>query len=329
MAIEYDSTHLLEQFENICRFCLSQNNCIRILENGRIHDVLSKATDIIISKVDENDGLPNNICQLCLKSVVDFAEFESRCLTTYDILQQVMELRADDNNDENVIEEASISDNMTMENQAIDCNIQSKDFAENSTKHSKIDDFSVCNELFINIGKIESTQETLRKGKCCPICGKFVSQLSKHLPTHSDVKRYTCAHCSKQFTHDTTLRKHIRSIHLKIKLYNCEHCSESFTDRSSQRYHVLAKHKATRNYICTLCNKSYYTSTGLHQHNSLNHEQRKFKCDLCGKMFAMKYHLKEHEQTHSDARPYRCTLCERSFKRVKNLNEHMSIHTSK
>ncbi|XP_058833327.1 zinc finger protein 184-like isoform X2 [Topomyia yanbarensis] len=316
MSIEYDSWHLLENFENICRFCLSQENCIQILHDGRINDTLLKAADIIISKVDENDGLPNSICQRCLNCVIEFVDFESRCRETYDVLQHVIELRLEANGDGGVIEEIVFSQEYIGLEEQSSRSLKADDFI--ITESDKLT--SSTNEVF------KPTQESCRKGKCCPVCGKFVSQLSKHLPTHSDVKRHTCLHCSKQFAHDTTLRKHIRSVHLKIKRYQCQHCSESFTDRSSQRYHEVAKHKEARDYVCTLCNKSYFTSTGLQQHNSLNHEQRKFKCDQCGKMFAMKYHLKEHEYTHSDARPYKCSLCDRSFKRVKNLNEHLSIH---
>lgn len=197
------------------------------------------------------------------------------------------------------------------------------------------------------IDAIEQTKTATKKGKICPVCGKNVSQLSKHLPTHSNVRKYRCSYCPKKFAHDSTCKKHIRSVHLKIKNYHCELCSESFADRSSMRYHDLAKHRNEKKFTCTMCDKSYYTSTGLQQHNSLTHEQRKYKCEECGKMFAMKlvllfgvrnrekitrncfcsrYHLKEHEKTHSDSRPYVCTQCGRTFKRAKNLNEHLSIH---
>ncbi|XP_058833330.1 zinc finger protein 595-like isoform X5 [Topomyia yanbarensis] len=211
MSIEYDSWHLLENFENICRFCLSQENCIQILHDGRINDTLLKAADIIISKVDENDGLPNSICQRCLNCVIEFVDFESRCRETYDVLQHVIELRLEANGDGGVIEEIVFSQEYIGLEEQSSRSLKESDKLTSST-----------NEVF------KPTQESCRKG--------------------------------------------------------------------------------------------------LQQHNSLNHEQRKFKCDQCGKMFAMKYHLKEHEYTHSDARPYKCSLCDRSFKRVKNLNEHLSIH---
>ncbi|XP_058833329.1 protein odd-skipped-related 1-like isoform X4 [Topomyia yanbarensis] len=235
MSIEYDSWHLLENFENICRFCLSQENCIQILHDGRINDTLLKAADIIISKVDENDGLPNSICQRCLNCVIEFVDFESRCRETYDVLQHVIELRLEANGDGGVIEEIVFSQEYIG-------------LEEQSSRSLK--------------GENNSGEENITTD-CDNIADDFIiTESDKLTSSTNEVFKPTQESCRK----------------------------------------------------------------GLQQHNSLNHEQRKFKCDQCGKMFAMKYHLKEHEYTHSDARPYKCSLCDRSFKRVKNLNEHLSIH---
>ncbi|XP_065085536.1 zinc finger protein 99-like [Ochlerotatus camptorhynchus] len=332
--IEYDSKYLSDNFSNVCRFCLSQNNCVEILSHGMINEHLEKAIDFIVSKVDENDGLPNNICQKCLKCVLEFAELEQRCQEAYEILQQITELHSTNSQSctEVHTEEISCAEKaefiQNFEHENVDVKFNSIDESEQPLDETSMDEQAYTNypESDNNDDESEIIKPSLRKGKNCPICGKFVSQLSKHLPMHSGVKRHACSYCSKQFAHDTTLRKHINSVHLKIKKYQCEHCPESFTDRSSLRYHDVVKHRDSKDFTCNICSKSYYTSTGLLQHNSLNHEQRKFKCDECGKMFAMKYHLKEHEKIHSDVRPYACSLCDRTFKRSKNLNEHLVTH---
>ncbi|XP_053686213.1 zinc finger protein 33B-like [Sabethes cyaneus] len=339
--VKYDYNHLMENFENICRFCLLENNCIQILNNG-INESLIGASDFFVSKVDEKDGLPNKICQQCLKCVLDFAELEARCKRSYEVLQQIIEQRFEAN-EKNMQKDCPAGSTIFQEKQHFvpqqNCiQDQEEGFCDTSENTDSANKFHVCEiEDNVELQSIDESQSDIKifecskktktnKGKICPICGKLVSQLSKHMPTHSAVKRFTCEYCSKSFTHDTTLRKHIRSVHLKIKQYHCEICLQSFTDRSSLRYHDVVKHKEEKNFECTICRKSYYTSSGLAQHNSLNHEQRKFKCEKCGKMFAMKFHLKEHENTHSDARPHACVLCEKTFKRVKNLNEHMIMH---
>lgn len=49
--IEYDSKYLSDNFDNVCRFCLSQDNCVEILSDGIISKPLEKAVDFIVSKV--------------------------------------------------------------------------------------------------------------------------------------------------------------------------------------------------------------------------------------------------------------------------------------
>ncbi|XP_001656839.2 zinc finger protein 28 [Aedes aegypti] len=347
--IEYDSKYVLEHFYSVCRFCLSEDNCEDIIRNGMVNECLEKAIDFIVSKVDESDGLPNKICRKCLTCVIEFAELEARCQEVYEVLQQVSDQAINSQNCEEIsIENAIVEDTKSIQglDTIADNDEPPEDTYINAEKliESAIIEESTASQhsedtLYLtenNLIESPCTEEqsvmkaqTRKKGKNCPICGKFVSQLSKHLPMHSDVKRHACSFCNKQFAHDTTLRKHINSVHLKLKRYQCQHCQESFTDPSSLRYHNVTKHQDTKNFTCSICNKSYYTSTGLQQHNSLNHEQRKFKCEECGKMFAMKYHLKEHEKTHSDVRPYACSLCDRTFKRSKNLNEHLAVHEGK
>lgn len=227
--------------------------------------------------------------------MVEFAELEQRCQEAYEILQQITELHTtkSQNGIEENTEEISCVENEEFIQNFEDENIEEK-FNPIEENEQNADETSTDEQAYVNYpesgvnDESESIKPSQRKGKNCPICGKFVSQLSKHLPMHSGVKRHACSYCSKQFAHDTTLRKHVNSVHLKIKKYQCEHCPDTFTDRSSLRYHDVVKHQDSKNFTCNICNKSYYTSTGLQQHNSLNHEQRKFKCNDCGKMFAMK-----------------------------------------
>lgn len=225
--------------------------------------------------------------------MVEFAELEQRCQETYTIFQKISELNTSishscikESEEITFVENVEFIQN--IEQNIIEVKGVAPDESGQPPNEASTDEqYNDYLELDVDEDS-KNNKPSQKKGKNCPICGKFVSQLSKHLPMHSSIKRHACSYCGKQFAHDTTLRKHVNSVHLKIKKYRCEHCSETFTDRSSLRYHDVVKHKDTKNFTCHICSKSYYTSTGLQQHNSLNHEQRKFKCDECGKMFAMK-----------------------------------------
>lgn len=51
MQLEYDSKQIMDNFLSTCRFCLSREDCVPILNDGEIADHLLLATDFILSKV--------------------------------------------------------------------------------------------------------------------------------------------------------------------------------------------------------------------------------------------------------------------------------------
>lgn len=339
MQLEYDSKQILDNFPSICRFCLSQEGCVPILDDGQIAEQLLPATEFILAKVDESDGLPNSICQRCLKCVVEFAELEARCQQTYAILNQLLDGQSDEANVEQpvvtVIQEPQIpvicieDDEQEQEND---------DDEQEQEQEREMD-----NELDQDLEELEEEEpdlnmkpikvliseqtRTYKKAQQCPICGKIVAQLVKHLPVHSKTNRFACPDCPKRFKHSSTLKQHVNSIHLRLKQFYCpiEGCKEGFTDRTSLKYHVTVNHRNARDYVCPECGKAFHTTTGLIQHRRLAHEQRKYRCDICGKIFALNHHLKEHMRTHSEERPFSCNLCDRSFKQMKNLTEHIAV----
>uniref|UniRef100_A0A182PWC2 ZAD domain-containing protein n=1 Tax=Anopheles epiroticus TaxID=199890 RepID=A0A182PWC2_9DIPT len=67
------------------------SDCLPVfLSDGNINERLQKGIEIIASKVDENDGLPNNICRMCVQSIEDFVDFEANCNRSYEILMKVI-----------------------------------------------------------------------------------------------------------------------------------------------------------------------------------------------------------------------------------------------
>lgn len=333
MQLEYDSKQILDNFTSTCRFCLSQEDCVPILNDGQIADQLILATEFILAKVDESDGLPNSICQRCLRCVVEFAELEARCQQTYEILNQILDEQP----------EANDEPEQPMERvQKSECPVICLEDDEPEQDQEQVLDQDL-EELDKDVEELEEEEPNLpvkpitvmipestssyRKAQQCPICGKLVGQLVKHMPVHSKTKRHACPHCPKRFRHESTLKQHVNAIHLRLKQYHCpfEGCKEGFADRSSLRYHITAKHRNARDYVCPVCGKAYHSSSGLHQHLRLAHEQRNFGCQKCGKIFALNHHLKAHMLTHSEERPFSCNLCDGSFKQMKNLTEHLVL----
>ena len=61
----------------------------------------------------------------------------------------------------------------------------------------------------------------------CQVCLKSFSSKSKHLLSHTRVKRHNCEQCDKSFAHAQTLKCHMIT-HNGEKYHHCELCNKSF-----------------------------------------------------------------------------------------------------
>lgn len=83
-------------FRELCRFCLSKEQCIQIFTDElEINERLKKLLDILLAKIDEDDGLPNRICMKCVTCVENFVEFESTCEKSYELLGNALKVSID------------------------------------------------------------------------------------------------------------------------------------------------------------------------------------------------------------------------------------------
>ncbi|XP_052889756.1 zinc finger protein 239-like [Anopheles moucheti] len=317
--MDIDSERLRLNFENVCRFCLSEENCLPLFIESTFNESLLDAADVLVLKVDENDGLPNCVCSECHRTMAGFVQFEATALEAYNRLESFLthlaEVGAYTDDDQQYDRELLrdndqlINDGKTMENEMK----HELEMVANETHHPA------------HVEEIETEGSKAMKNKACPVCGKLVSQISKHLQVHSGKKNFACDQCDKRFMHRSSLQKHL-NIHRNIRNYRCEHCAQSFCDRSSLRYH-LAKHRGVRRFRCEHCDRQFYTSSQWKQHQSLAHRERSFRCELCGQMFLLKHHLMEHRQLHTDERSFECDVCGKTFKRLRYLIVHKRQHS--
>ncbi|XP_055592120.1 gastrula zinc finger protein XlCGF71.1-like isoform X2 [Uranotaenia lowii] len=274
------------------------------------------------NQVDEGDGLPNNICHQCIACITAYEDLNRKCTEVYELLGEIASLRYYN----------QLSNPGDISPDSIDSEeIITEEVVANHSKSyhntGKTEENPESNEyLQFNRSEQSLMRKIPKKAQECPICHKTISQLKKHMITHTSIKEFSCTYCTKQFALRRTLQRHILAIHLKQKPHKCGICTESFADSTSLRYHDLVKHKGVRNFLCELCNKYYHTSSELQQHKSLTHVQRRFECSYCGKMFAMKHHLKDHLIVHSKTRDFECNICKKRFSRQGILKKHMFIH---
>uniref|UniRef100_A0A182QW19 ZAD domain-containing protein n=1 Tax=Anopheles farauti TaxID=69004 RepID=A0A182QW19_9DIPT len=241
--MDYDVEHLRRNFSNVCRFCLAENDCLPLFIESVINEALLDAIDVLLLKVDENDGFPNMVCERCYRTMADFAKFEATALEAYRALKSVLMLKDEDN-----------------------CTNEDKQHEKKTVSNGTAHDANAPLEL-----------KTTGKKKSCPVCGKLVSQLSKHMPVHGGTNPVACEHCHKRFAHPASLRKHL-NIHRDIRNHRCGQCDRSFCDRSSLRYHLASQHQSGRRFQCESCDREFHSVSQWKQHALLAHGERNYPC---------------------------------------------------
>ncbi|XP_063931268.1 zinc finger protein 135-like isoform X1 [Zophobas morio] len=147
--------------------------------------------------------------------------------------------------------------------------------------------------------------------------------LMRHLPTHTDERKFQCNTCGKAFRQMSTLSQH-RAIHSHERPYICEICQKTFN-----RVSTLISHRKTHTGIkphqCHLCNKAFHQKGNLRNHIFTHTNERPYKCDDCGKGFnqmsnLMCHKLKSHQRV--DKPKYSCQICGRTFTKRIALRNH-------
>ncbi|KAL3274984.1 hypothetical protein HHI36_019758 [Cryptolaemus montrouzieri] len=160
----------------------------------------------------------------------------------------------------------------------------------------------------------------------CGICGKeFGHQytLMRHLPTHTDERKFQCNTCGKAFRQMSTLSQH-RAIHSSERPYICEVCQKTFNRVSTLISHRKT-HTGLKPHRCHLCNKAFHQKGNLRNHIFTHTNERPYKCDICEKGFnqmsnLMCHKLKAHQR--ADKPKYTCRICGQDFQRRIGLRNH-------
>ena len=110
--------------------------------------------------------------------------------------------------------------------------------------------------------------------------------------TENGERSYFCTECDYQNHYTTSIRRHIKSVHLDIKYY-CDQCDYSATNMGNLNIHTNFVHKSIKKF-CHICDKTFKTDGSLQCHVNSKHLGVKLHCTLCNSEIGRYGNLRKH-----------------------------------
>ncbi|CAH1975582.1 unnamed protein product [Acanthoscelides obtectus] len=111
------------------------------------------------------------------------------------------------------------------------------------------------------------------------------------------IKNHKCTICSKAFFTKFRLMTHAK-MHTSDTPFECKDCFKLFKYQSSLKRHVGSVHKGLKPFKCEICGKDFYTQNVKDDHESIQRGVRQYDCYICNSKFSSYSEHFCHEAMH-------------------------------
>lgn len=120
---------------------------------------------------------------------------------------------------------------------------------------------------------------------------------------------------------DSTLSQIMKS----AALY-CSLCSKTFTTQSGLQRHINTAHKEAKDkpFKCKECGKGFLSERTLKTHTNMHLGVYPYHCQFCNKGFPNQDNLKGHLASHTNIKEFKCGHCGQEFTYRTSLNHHIA-----
>ncbi|TRY62665.1 hypothetical protein TCAL_02055 [Tigriopus californicus] len=191
-----------------------------------------------------------------------------------------------------------------------------------------------CDEAFRRCSRMKYHVTTCQGGGpfTCELCQAETPTLNlmkaHKVESHKNQLAYWCKVCPKQFKFNSSLQKHIASIHEANKsAFRCDDCGKRFLKKVYLTNHRTRFHNMFKPFLCQNCGQGFLTQESLKAHSATHSVTKPFKCHICARGFSRKDKMQFHVATHTGEKPHKCHLCRMAFIRKSNLKDHIRRHS--
>lgn len=136
----------------------------------------------------------------------------------------------------------------------------------------------LCNKAFISKSKIRKHMDVHknkdRPKRLCTICGLELCStynLNNHIRTvHGRERKFHCTLCDRRFSHSHHLKTHMNR-HDGIRPFKCQQCVKAFFDKTTLREHIKSVHLNLKAYACRICARTFNRSGNMRAHMLKTH----------------------------------------------------------
>ncbi|CAH1975580.1 unnamed protein product [Acanthoscelides obtectus] len=272
-----------EDFENICRACLKQG----ILKPYKSTDHVMLYQRLIDSK-ESQDKLHFILCEYCWNKLEDIFVFATACMKSEKYLRSIWLERQEPQNQNSlrqiVKEEGSPLPSPTYSDDG------DESLEESSPKSS-------CSSTPKKIYHSRKAQPS--SCEACQASFKTKKLLLNHQlkSLNCKIKNHKCTICSKAFFTKFRLMTHAK-MHTSDTPFECKDCFKLFKYQSSLKRHVGSVHKGLKPFKCEICGKDFYTQNVKDDHESIQRGVRQYDCYICNSKFSSYSEHFCHEAMH-------------------------------
>ncbi|XP_077288462.1 uncharacterized protein LOC143912887 [Arctopsyche grandis] len=368
MEQEYEFLYDLKfplNVEDVCRTCLIQNQQMTPIfidgENVGLHMRLMNASELQLYR---NDGLPAQICNVCVSKTNQANQFKQQAKTADAILRQYSEKLIIPNAKpiiptvEKQFLEGELVKESTIDYVQYEIDNDANDFEsihdENSNdRYTPSHNIDSIHDEELN-DRITPPVEFFKGSnfdnefifKCDECVLEFDNEIAfnDHTKLHDNnilegrLSKKSCMEKIKIITKSEVQEKKQKKIKTNSKKIDrespkldivsedtCHVCSDVFLSHSKFLKHMKNKHKIRKPFVCDNCGRSFTNKISLGIHIRVKHtRERIFKCTQCVKRFVEKRDLNRHMSVHVSE--FICAVCGKTFSFKQSLNTHMNIH---